>query len=110
VKRRVLLRPEAERDLFNSYTWYEKQRRGLGRRYLTVLEDVIYAIQNHPERFPFVHGNIQRAIVPVFPFALFFIQEKTSVVVLAIFHQSRDIKRLKVRFRSRLRQVRSRGE
>lgn len=36
---RLVIRPEAERDVQEAYLWYEKQREGLGEDFLLCVED-----------------------------------------------------------------------
>ena len=52
-------------------------------------------IQSMPLRFPVVHGEVRRALLRRYPFAVFFrIRPASShVVVLAVFPQRSDPKR-----------------
>ncbi|MSP39496.1 MAG: type II toxin-antitoxin system RelE/ParE family toxin [Deltaproteobacteria bacterium] len=42
------------------------------------------------EMFACVHGEVRRAIVSRFPFAVFYLVEPSRVVILRVLHTSRD--------------------
>ena len=93
----LLLRPEAEADLAEAYEWYEQRRAGLGHSLLLSVEATLASIQENPSLFPVVHRNIRRALIRRFPFGVYYLIEGETVVVLAVFHASRDPKRWQAR-------------
>lgn len=91
AKRKLLIfRPEAESDVQSSYDWYQKQSDGLGDEFLDALDQVITGIQRLPEQHPMVHADIRRALLRRFPYAVFYMNEPSRIVILAVMHQSRD--------------------
>ena len=44
----------------------------------------------NPRQFPVVHKNIHRALLRRFPYALMFVIDDGTLVVIACFHGSRD--------------------
>ena len=52
---RIYIRPEAEADIEEAATWYEKQRRDLGHEFLDVVLDVCKTISENPNLYPVVH-------------------------------------------------------
>ena len=86
----MIVRPEAERDLFEAIQWYEDQRVGLGIRFLHAVETVFAVIESAPELFGRVRRNIRRAGTKQFPFAVYYRIENSVIVVLAIIHTRRD--------------------
>lgn len=89
---RLVLRAEAESDLAEAFEWYEQRRRGLGESLLLSVEATLLAIQEAPLLFPAVYRNIRRALTRRFPFGVFYVLEGEAVVVLAVFHASRNPK------------------
>ncbi len=89
---RLIIRPEAESDLAEAFEWYEQRRPGLGESLLLSVEATLVAIQETPSLFPEVHRNIRRALTRRFPFGVFYVVEGEAVVVIALFHASRDPK------------------
>lgn len=48
--------------------------------------------------FPKVHGDVRKARVKTYPYAVFFRETADEIVVIAIFHSSRDPDLLRKRF------------
>lgn len=95
---RFTLRPEAEHDLSNAYDWYEERLQGLGEEFLICVDAAISLIDRHPKLFGVIHKNIvRRALIRRFPYGIFYVLKEDHIVVLAIFHASRDPKSWQVR-------------
>ena len=67
----VVFRRKVGRDLAGAYGWYEEQRAGLGEEFLTAVSTSFEAIGEFPEMFARVHGDVRRAVVSRFPYAVF---------------------------------------
>ena len=93
----VRLRPEAEQDLADAATWYEGARPGLGEQFLEEMRSVISSIAERPLAYPLVHRTARRALLRRFPFGVFYRAEASQIVVIGIFHGSRDPALWKVR-------------
>ena len=88
----VVYRRKVGRDLAGAYGWYENQRAGLGEEFLATIDATFDAIEQVPEMFRRVHGEVRRANVSRFPYAVFYRIDPKSVVVLTILHTARDPK------------------
>jgi plasmid stabilization system protein ParE len=88
----VVYRRKVGRDLAGTYGWYEDQRSGLGEEFLAAVEATFDAIERIPEMFRRVHGEVRRANVSRFPYAVFYRIDPKSVVVLTVLHTARDPK------------------
>jgi plasmid stabilization system protein ParE len=97
MKRGFVLRRVAEQEFGDSIDWYESQREGLGREFRSTIEDYFQQIAAHPEWFTKVRGEVRRAVVRRFPFVIHFLIEPSRIVVLSVFHTSRDPDQLKTR-------------
>jgi plasmid stabilization system protein ParE len=97
MKRGIVLRRIAEHEFDSSIAWYESQRGGLGREFRAAIEDHFQQIAGHPERFTKVRGEVRRAVVCRFPFVIHFLIEAQRIVVLSVFHTSRNPEQLKTR-------------
>ncbi len=86
----ILFRPEAEADLEEAFRWYEQQRNGLGREFLLAIDDVLQGVTENPSLHPLVYRNIRRAFSRRFPYGVFYLIDGDLVVVLGVFHASRD--------------------
>ena len=97
MKRGFVLRRVAEQEFDDSIAWYESQREGFGQEFRAAIEDYFQQIADHPERFTQVRDEVRRAVVRRFPFAIHFLIEPERIVVLSVFHTSRDPEQLKYR-------------
>ncbi len=98
MKRGIVLRRLAEQEFDDSIGFYEKQREGLGQEFRAVIEQYFQRIADNPEWFPKLRGEVRRAVViRRFPFAIHFLIEPERIVILSVFHTSRDPQQLKYR-------------
>ena len=88
----VVYRPKVGRDLAAGFGYYEEQSRGLGEQFLSAVDAAFDAIERYPEMFSRVHGEVRRALVTRFPYAVFYRVEFKRVVVLTVLHTARDPK------------------
>ena len=88
----VVYRRKVGRDLAGGYAWYNGQRDGLGEEFLAAVGAAFDTIERFPDIFAGVHGEVRRAIVSRFPYAVFYRVETKRVVVLAVIHAARDPK------------------
>ena len=90
----VSLSPEAVVELAEAAAWYETRQPGLAIRFLQEVDHTQHAIQSRPLSFPklahtSVDLEIQRALLPQFPYALVFIELQTETRILAAAHTKR---------------------
>jgi len=97
MKRGLVLRRVAEREFDDSIAWYEAEREGLGQKFRTTIEEYFQRIADNPEWFPEVRGAVRRAVVRRFPFVIHFLIEAERIVILSVFHTSREPEQLKSR-------------
>ncbi|HEY8504701.1 MAG TPA: type II toxin-antitoxin system RelE/ParE family toxin [Gemmataceae bacterium] len=86
----MIIRPEAEADLAGAKQWYEGQKEGLGAEFLLRVEEVFERIARTPEVHSAVYHDVRRALTRRFPYAVYYRIEGSDVIVLAVFHTSRD--------------------
>ena len=90
MTRRVVVQPDASDDAREAAQWYERERRGLGRRFLVELSGVIDRISANPFQFPELEQGTRRALLRRFPYGVYFVLEEDRAVVRAILHLHRD--------------------
>jgi toxin ParE1/3/4 len=86
----VAFRDLAGEDVQEAVTWYEAQVPGLGARFVSSLQLVVALISEHPLACAVAYKNIRRALLPSFPYAVFYLVLPDRVRVLACLHQRRD--------------------
>jgi plasmid stabilization system protein ParE len=90
LKRRVILRPQAEADIVEARSWYEQRRTGLGREFLDGVQAVLVAVAERPTQYPVVYRDVHRALVRRFPYGIFYVPTGDDIFVVACFHAKRD--------------------
>ncbi len=88
----VVYRPKLGRDLAGGYAWYNGQHDALGEEFLAAVSTALDTVERFPDIFARVHGEVRRAVVSRFPYAVFYRIETKRVVVLTVLHTARDPK------------------
>ncbi|QEL13190.1 type II toxin-antitoxin system RelE/ParE family toxin [Limnoglobus roseus] len=86
----IVFRPLAQAEYDISARFYEGQQVGLGVAFTMEVEAVLDTLSAKPDRFPVVRRDIREAPVDQFPFCIYYRVRLNRVIVLAVFHQSRD--------------------
>jgi len=90
VRARAELTPGAESDIAEAFDFYEAQLAGLGVQFLATLERQLELVVDNPLQYEVRYRSVRRAVLRRFPYAIFYLFEGESVVVLAVEHQARD--------------------
>jgi toxin ParE1/3/4 len=85
-----LFEPAAKEEFAAAAEWYERQRGGLGDHFVEVILALIDRICEHPMMFAVVDGDVRQAIERQFPYSILFRIQNGLVVIIAVFHSSRD--------------------
>ncbi len=86
----VIVRPEAEREIQEAFDWYEERSEGLGAEFLRAADACLSGVRRSPEAYQIVHGEVRRALLRRFPYALFYLVRENTIIVLACFHVKRS--------------------
>jgi plasmid stabilization system protein ParE len=70
--------------------WYEARRKGLGKRFTAAVRTALDLIAEQPQRYPIVLDDIREAPIHRFPYCIYYREEPKQIVILAVFHLSRD--------------------
>lgn len=89
MTRSVLFRAEAVAEASDVRRWYESRRSGLGTEFAEAVDDTVLRIAENPATFPEVRGEVRRAVIPRFPYAVYFRLAGDTVVVLAVHRRQR---------------------
>ena len=76
----LIFSSRAQKEVTESWNWYEDRQQGLGDRFLKELTECIHIIEQTPTRYPTRFKSYKETPVPVFPFLIIYrIQERKSV-------------------------------
>jgi plasmid stabilization system protein ParE len=86
----LVIAPEAEQDLVEAYSWYERRRAGLGEDFLSSVDASIHGIRRSPAMCAPILDAFRRCLVRRFPYAVFYEYIDETVTVYGVFHIARD--------------------
>ena len=84
------LRHAAQAEYDEAADWYESRQRGLGLRFVAAVRQVLSDVAAQPARWPEVLPGVREAPVPHWPYAIYYQRHPDHIMILAVFHQSRD--------------------
>ncbi len=100
MKYRVIIRPEAEDDLKEVFSWYEEKRKGLGYDFLLQVDAGIRFIERNPKIHQTEYKRARKHFTKRFPYKIIYLVEKDKIIVLAIAHGKRRPALIKKRVNS----------
>ena len=60
---KIIIRPEAESDIYAAFDWYEHQRAGLGKEFALELSASMDRIMDSPRIYSELYRGIRRALI-----------------------------------------------
>lgn len=97
MSRTIRLLPEARREFDEAADWYDLRGIGLGKRFIANVRDVFLRIAANPKLHAIVYKNVRKAVVAKFPYIVIYREEVDVVVIVSVFHTSRNPKDWKSR-------------
>ncbi|GMQ25422.1 hypothetical protein Aoki45_21040 [Algoriphagus sp. oki45] len=98
MKVKVQLSKEAEKDVLESFRWYESEKKGLGDEFLKSLDFSLNVIGENPIAYSFRYKKLVRAYpMNRFPFLILYLVKEGFVDVVSVFHTSQNPKAWKKR-------------
>ncbi len=89
MKYKVIVRPEAEDDLKEAFSWYEDKRTGLGYDFLLQVDAGINFINRNPEIHPIEYKGTRKHVIKRFPYKIIYLVEGEKIIILAVIHGKR---------------------
>ena len=83
----VRYKPAAAAEVANAIAWYAEPEIDQAASFVRELERTEAHLMSRPELYQRVEGDIRRAVLRRFPYALFYVIENDLVIVLACMHQ-----------------------
>jgi plasmid stabilization system protein ParE len=86
----VVFRRIALHEFRDAAKFYAAQRPGLGDEFIHEIERCVSLAAQQPPAYSLIHGKTRRITAIRFPFSIYFYVETERIVVIAIFHSSRN--------------------
>ncbi len=81
---RLLAEARVAQDLLRARRYYERQREGLGDKFLAEISATYDRLIDNPLKYRVLRSEIRRALCKRFPFSVFFTVEDETILVLAV--------------------------
>lgn len=82
----------ALREIGEAREWYELQIPGLGEEFIAAMELQLKRLEQAPLLYAEVIPDVRRALLPRFPYGLFYTVRDSLIHVLAVSHDARNPK------------------
>lgn len=81
------------REVGEAQAWYESQNSGLGDEFLAAIELQVKRLEQAPMLYAEVTPRVRRALLPRFPYGLFYAVQGDLIQVLAVLHEMQSTRR-----------------
>ena len=90
---RLKFSARALRETGEAQAWYELQNPGLGDEFIAAIELQLKRLEQAPLLYAEVLPGVHRALLPRFPYGLFYAVRGDLIHILAVRHDARNPKR-----------------
>jgi hypothetical protein len=90
----LILLEDAKKEWLDASVYYELQKKGLGEKFSSALQEYLKLIQESPKHYQKTKKEYREILVSPFPFVIVFRIDKpeNAIVVVSIFHTKRKPK------------------
>ena len=93
----VSFRQAARTEFIEAAAWYESRRPLLGVEFVAEVERCVALAAGQPQLYAIAYRGLRRITTKRFPYCIYFRVTAQRIVVVAVFHSSRDPEIWKVR-------------
>ena len=86
----IVFLPAALQEFDQAADWYDQRVPGLRSAFEERVDDTLQLIAARPNAFSYVYRDVRSAVVSQFPYAVYYVTAIDQIVVIAVFHASRD--------------------
>ena len=92
MKAKKIISTYAKTDLSDTSKWYERQQKGLGKRFLTEMKEAFDIISKSPTGFQIHYDDYRIYFTKIFPYGIHYrdLPEKNEIHIKAVFHTARN--------------------
>lgn len=97
---KILFKPIALIDVDEAISWYEKELKGLGYRFLNRLTEALEELKVNPNAYQIIYSPVRRMLLKSFPYKiLYFIRDPETIIILGVIHTKRSNRYIKKRLK-----------
>ncbi|MFL5064662.1 MAG: type II toxin-antitoxin system RelE/ParE family toxin [Xanthobacteraceae bacterium] len=87
------IRPRARLEIVEAVGWYAEQGNRTADNFMKALDVTLLRMRENPMQYQVVHGELRRAGLHRFPYAVIYTVMDREVIVLGVVHGHRDPRR-----------------
>ncbi len=89
---KIVITNSAKEDIKEAAKWYNRQKKGLGKQFLTYVKEKVFSLKTNPFICQNRYSRIRTAVLKHFPYMLhYYVDEiQNLIVIIAVFHTSRN--------------------
>ncbi len=77
-------------DIEEAMLWYERESKGLGKRFFNSLETTVEKIQLNPSVYKKITPEVRRCLIKNFPYKIFYTITSDTIFILGVSHAKRS--------------------
>ena len=86
----VRLSPQARRDIAQAAQYYEREREGIGDKFVSRVGEAIERVEANPQGYALTYRQLRKCDLRKFPYSLWFEIRPDNSLVVACLHNKRD--------------------
>ena len=80
---KTIILPLAKEDIREAAIWYNKQQKGLGKRFTAEIRENVHFIRQNPKASNIRYKNVRTTVLNIFPFMIHYtIDEKDKTIII----------------------------
>lgn len=86
----LVFRPDARAEFDAAADWYEQRQAGRGADFTEAVQDVLDRVAAQPRMHAPFYQDVRRSRVPGYPYVVLYRVVQGDLLVVSVFHTSRD--------------------
>lgn len=86
----LMIRPAATEMMAKAHEWYEEQQPALGERFLREIDHCFDKLEADPYLYAVIKKQYRQILLKNFPYVIVFKVIEAQVLILSVFHTSRN--------------------
>lgn len=82
--------PEAREEFDHAIEWYADRGKDLARDFVARVGAVVRRVAAQPRMHAIVYKDVRKAVLTRFPYIVLYCEENDELVIISVFHTSRD--------------------
>lgn len=87
---KLILKPEAEKDIRKAMAWYNEQNKNLPDILLNIIDESLEKIKEFPEHYQKRYNDIRIVFTKKFPYGIYYTLEENTIFVHAVLHTKQN--------------------